>query len=373
MKVFFLTPQSPEVYGGGASVILGHLIALSRIVGRENLFYIGPKSNTVKIQKLATNIFVEPSSRTSYIRSLLLQRSFIRYSRSILIKIHEIRQEISDNDIFFIESTKIGSLIQRIKDMFPRTNVFSFVHNDETAYYKQSERLFGFAFKQAIEYEQNMSLLYSDTVLSIKGIRLPPGYDHKIVYIEPFTYISTPCPSDVKKYGKLLAFSGSFKFEHNMEGLLKVIKSTRKLRSKHDFMLLITGSGFFENREISKALKNEKNILVSNNPKNERFLLSKAIFFINPEVSNGGVLIKNLIALSCRTPIIGFRESFKGYTFGRYFLIINDLEEIELVLNKSDSFDIYQRSIEAAEYFERELSLSAGKRRLEQIIYGRTK
>ncbi|NNG67949.1 glycosyltransferase [Caldanaerobacter subterraneus] len=372
MKMLFITPQPPENYGGGGMVINGHLRALESLLGNKNIIYIGPQSNTVDLSKYYKIWITEKAGLINKVAAAIFQNTFTGTEIYLLRHQKELSSFLEEADFVWVETTKLGTILQLIKSRFSLP-IYCFSHNDEIAYYMQSEPHIYKIFKKAIFNSEKLTAEYADIILFGSEISLKTFQKKfkvssaKLNILNMFTHIPRQELNSTtnNNYIKGVAFSGSFKYLHNMRSLLKIINIWRE--NNFDYMLVIIGSGFLSKRTNLLTLKN---IAIVNQPVDEINILKFLPIYVNPVVSYGGILIKNLVALSAGNIVIGFKDTFRGYLEGSYFIPANDLREMFEIANKLLSEEGFVKSTrqKAVKYFNESHSLEYGISEIAKII-----
>jgi len=374
MKIIFITPQPPELYGGGGNLILSHLLAFIHLFGKENILYFGPEPKSLRID-VRKCIFLRATKKYQKYKNLISQNNYTRLG--ILAESDYYWEDINGfSDFVWIEFTKTGHLIKKLKSAGKK--IYCFAHNVESIYYKDSEPKIFRLFKKSIYENEYLSLLYSDKILGAENylMNLIRYYQltcrEKLIIFPPFIHINY-----LKKYTRnhiddYFVISGSFKYKHNYNYLLGLLKAWSMLNKKEDTFLCIIGSDLYKCLRSLNNMDNIKNIGIYNNPISELSLIRRSVALLNPTISKSGILIKNIIALSQGVPIIGFKESFDGYDISNknaFFVVRSYSEMIEtafyLLENKNMLVTI---SKDIIELFNEKYSLEAGIKIMRNIL-----
>ncbi|QAV33756.1 hypothetical protein SAMN04488510_11033 [Fervidobacterium changbaicum] len=371
MKITFITPQPPERFGGGSIVILSHLIALRGLVGSSSIKYIGPKSNTIDLRDFVSEyIYVPSSSMVLKFISVLKQDSFLSVDKFILSNIKDLKGFLRDSDIIWIETTKLGNSLRILRDYIGKAKVILSVHNIEQLYYKQSEKITGMLLKKAISHSEKFCAEFSDLMLfpteEIYKLyeKITETRIRNVAIVNFFLNDDQVHVTDDILRGACI--TGSYRYGHNRQPLDTLISEWSK--KSHSFKLFVFGSNIPV--KTMKKSSNCKDIVFVINPVDDTDILPKIPIALNPVISSGGVLVKNIVALKNGQVVTGFPGSFRGTRVGKYFEVVTSLEDmlerVEALLD--DRKTLKEKREAAAEYYITQHSLSYGLEAFQQII-----
>lgn len=337
----FITPQPPEIFGGGGLCVLSHLEALKFCLGNEGILYIGPRSKTVAVEDYCEEVF--------YINRLSFFEKFQALSIPTFIstefrlkKEQKLIDDISKRCRFFwVEFTKLGALVSTLNSTKKR--VVCFAHNFEGDYYKKREKFKSLFFQQAIERNEIISLTESSLVMA-HGDYL--RYAEKRYHLElvdekvipPF--LPATCERLIGQESNALGISnyfiasGSFNYSQDYERYMYLLSSVWPgiVSENSELFLCLIGSGF---DKIIKKCFSSPNVILVNRPCVEFGFYKNAIAYINlGDISEHGVQIKNLMPMSCGLPLIGYPSSFSGYILRPFqeFIPIEEMSDLKSAL-----------------------------------------
>jgi len=163
MRITFITPQPPEQFGGGGMLIYAHLLALSHLLGSNNLLYFGPESKSVDIASLVKEVYYVPqSSNVEKVKAVMTQRNYTTLGIYYEQHKQEIVKMIKEfSDFVWVEFTKTGHLINDLQNA--ECYVACYAHNYEHDYYMISERNIYYLFKAAIIENERLRNLFKAT------------------------------------------------------------------------------------------------------------------------------------------------------------------------------------------------------------------
>ncbi len=378
MRMTFVTPQPPEQYGGGGMLVYAHLLALSHILGSDNVLYFGPESKTIDINKLAKQAYyVEKTSNIQKLKAVVYQRDYTTMG----IYFDENKQQIMEcikkfSPYVWVEFTKTGYLVENLRRQ--GCTIICYAHNYEHDYYKISEKKMYNIFRKAIVTNEKLSCDNSTTILGDDSYL----EQMKKIYKNNSTYSSLPFFSHKTEIHvtfqnttnfEYLILSGSFAYGHNLIALKQILEywNTAKNSTIH---LGICGSGM---DAVKPYLTTIPNLIIFNKPFDEHPIIKNSKLYLNPFISNTGVLTRNLVSMSAGTPIVGLVDSFKGY----------GLENRKEVIMCDNIVEIIQKSLQVAQdvklmeslrsnianTFNNNYSFSTGKKKIEFILEKLTK
>ncbi len=373
MRITFITPQPPEQFGGGGMLIYAHLLALSHLLGSNNLLYFGPESKSVDIASLVKEVYYVPqSSNVEKVKAVMTQRNYTTLGIYYEQHKQEIVKMIKEfSDFVWVEFTKTGHLINDLQNA--ECYVACYAHNYEHDYYMISERNIYYLFKAPIIENEKLScssaqiILGDDSYLnrikqqynSIANYYHLPFYSFK----DNFQLVNRK-PSDIKS----IIVSGSFAYGHSLETVKKILAVWRNIDVK-DLYLCLCGSGM---ERLSTYLKDISNLVIYNKPYDEYPIIQNAKVYLNPFSSSSGVLTRNLVAMAVGVPIVGLADSFKGYSVEnkKDVIMCEQLEEsIHTAIKVTRNSQLLEFLIgNIINTFNTTYSLSCGKKNITSIL-----
>ncbi|MEL7597161.1 MAG: hypothetical protein AAGU01_03055 [Clostridiaceae bacterium] len=321
-------------------LVYAHLLALSHILGKDNLIYLGPESATVELAKIVKQAYyIKKSSKIQKLKAVATQRNYT----TLGVYFDECKKEIVDlvsrfSSYVWVEFSKTGHLIKELSNK--GCTIICYAHNYEHDYYKISEKGLYNVFRNAIRVNEKLTCDYSNLILGDYSYLQLIKEEYKNDNLQTLPFFSYKDVIDSienpkKSVFKYLILSGSFAYGHNFAALEQVLEAWSKI--KHNTVYLgLCGSGM---EAIKPYLKNAKNLIIFNKPWDEYPIIKEASLYLNPFVSNTGVLTRNLVAMSAGKAIVGLVESFKGYS----------LENMKEVVMCGSITEIIHQSIEATE------------------------
>ena len=314
MRITFITPQPPEQFGGGGMLIYAHLLALSHLLGSNNLLYFGPESKSVAIASLVKEVYYVPqSSNVEKVKAVMTQRNYTALGIHYEQNKQEIVKMIKEfSDFVWVEFTKTGHLINDLHNA--GCYIACYAHNCEPDYYMISERNIYNLFKPAIVANEKLSCSSAQVILGDDSYldRMKQQYNSMTNYYHlPFYSFKDNFQLMKRKPTGInsIILSGSFAYGHSFETVKNILTAWRNIYTK-DMYLCLCGSGM---ERLSPYLRDVSNLVIYNKPYDEYPIIQNAKVYLNPFSSSSGVLTRNLVAMAVGVPIVGLADSFKGY------------------------------------------------------------
>ncbi len=351
--VIFMTPEAPKNDSGGRKIILTDMLILISIMGKENIYYIGPEKPS-DIEGLC----LEQDHRVvTNIKKMLRLRTtaFASEYKKICFFLSCIAEEMKDKRIlFFIEHTRLGFLAPMIKRIFPDRSIIIFnAHNVEFDYMRQDSQ---HPLKWVSAYHaEKLAHHFADVIYvpSLQDLRR-----HKLLYkngkanVKLLTF-ALPRYSGVKnelflKNKKELTaiFPGQLSIKHNAEAaimILDIIAPRIQQIGRNIKFILIGGS---PHSKILKHAHCDNTIIVSNPNDNiidSSFLESDIL--IAPIRRGSGVNIKIMDAMCYGLAVIGTKIALRGFEpYDSFALIAEDFSKfVEMLIYLDDNREILYR------------------------------
>lgn len=335
MKILFITPQPPEVFGGGGLVVLSHLNAFLEKY-KFNLIYIGPKSKTIDLESLNIECFLlEKTNFYNKASSVFTQENYTTLGLQYYI-IEKVLNKYKNSILFaFIEFSKTSNIVKILKEK--NIKVYLFSHNFELKYYKNSEKNIYKIYKNAIEKNEKESYLYADKIFALDDFYIKDALNYykinnKIEISKVFYYKNVKLEKVIDyNSDKINIFtSGSFKYGHTYKLFNKFLREFKNINVDNNVYFFISGSKL---DNIDNEIFELNNIVLINRPESEDYFLKLCDYYLNYTISESGVLIRILSAIVCNVPIISTSKGIRGYNIKDSYYEINSFDEIENLIH----------------------------------------
>lgn len=305
-KVLFVSFTSVEAFSGGIQCSRRNLQSLKALLGVQNVseYIITPYQNKnriwTKIERVR-DIFL------GYMGGLQKSKE-----REILKQIE--KQGYTD---VYVDSSLLGILAKKIKHRFPSIRVYTFFHNVEYDFVRDSVKVSKdycrFYWLILALFNEKSACKYSDKVITLNerdAIGIEKKYGRKPDACIPITFQSS---YSINENGRLegnekkeALFVGSY-FYANVEGIRWFCEN---VLPKVNIHLTIVGAGM--DKLQNEMRPNNKLSIYCNVPDLTPYY-EKADFMVLPIFSGGGMKVKTAEALMYGKYILGTKEALTGY------------------------------------------------------------
>lgn len=355
-KVLFVGFASEQAYTGGCQCSKRNYQSLETLFGQNNVgkYIIEPYKNrrsVFTILERVRDIF------RGYMGGLKRSRE-----KEIL---HLLKTEFYTD--LFVDSSLLGILVPKVKRQLPHIRIYTFFHNFEYAFIKDSimvnKDYIRFYWFVLTFLNEKSACKYSNKIISLNErdtIAIRKMYGKEVHIQIPITLSTSYYPTEIVKHQKASSiktalFIGSY-FFGNVQGLKWFCKNVLPLT---DIRLIIVGSGMEKlNCEIDKS---ERIRIYSNVPDLTPYY-ENADFVVLPILSGSGMKVKTAEALMYGKYIIGTSEALRGYAIDDSVAIkcdtAGDFVQAITSYNNPTKFNKYSRLLFEEKYsFEVSLQL----------------
>lgn len=305
-KLLFISLTHTQFCTGGSQCSKRNLESLKYILGEYNI---------IDVYQL-----VPYNKKNLFLFFIRLYYIFKGYMGGLTNRrVREILDLIKQNNYsdIFVDSSLLGLITKKIKKIYPDIKIYTYFHNCEVDFLKQSiiinKDYLKFYWILLAYINEKIACKYSNKI-SVLNKRdfdaILKYYKKKADYIIPITLGTSYFPSESyikeKNENKVGLFIGSY-FYGNVQGIKWFCE---KVLPNIDIVFYIAGSGMENLR--NDLILNPK-IKLFNNVKDLSPLYEKADFVVLPILSGSGMKVKTAESLMYGKYIIGTPESFVGY------------------------------------------------------------
>ena len=305
-RFLFISFTSEQSYTGGMQCSRRNLQSLKVLWGEQNVdtYIITPYQNRHKLFtkfKRVRDIFLGYMGGLDKKREIEILRLF----------------ETKKYTDLYIDSSLLGILAKRIKQINPSIRIYTFFHNVEFDFVKHSVRVnrdyWRFYWLPLAKLNEKYACQYSDRIIALNqrdALGLEKLYGRSPDICIPITFKSSYAinPTSILRRctGKKALFVGSY-FYGNVEGIRWFCKNVLPIVDIH---LIIVGAGM--DNLVNDIGVNEKVTIASNVPDLTPYY-EDADFVVLPILSGGGMKVKTAEALMYGKFILATKEALIGY------------------------------------------------------------
>lgn len=324
MRILFFTPAdiSDLSYGGGKGA--RSRFELLKRLGEVETYELLKKSDYASLQSLIQGHF--PPLRNDIIKLILSS-----------INIHNY-------DVVFVDTSICGTLIRKVKNMYPEVAVLSLFQNCERDYidirFKENKGIKRKIYLNLVKKEEGYTLKYSDAVFTLSERdrhRLLELYGREANGLLPlFIKDEIKWDNNIEERDRYCLLFGPDAIA-NVEGFRWF---TQKVSPNIKLKTIVAGRGFEKYREEFESYSN--NVTVVGYVDNLSELYRDALCVCIPLFSGGGMKVKTIEAMMYGKSVLGTDEAFSGFDFnmaGVGEICNNEQEYIQSINN------LYQKTV----------------------------